>query len=211
MAEKNIEKSLVKNDKIIEDSILELGYDKLEDFKKELDDWKTVTVKIAIIGQSGAGKSTFINKFRGLTPKDKNKKDSEGNDLYAKVGLTETTVDIKRYEFAENKLIKLYDLPGAGTERFPIGTYPSLVKMEKYDAFILLTKDRFQVIVINCILRMFIVPNTSTNRNSQKRNLAVYEAIVFGVYLRKPLTYKKSIYHFLHQFWKNPYIRFSTK
>ena len=52
-----------------------------EDYHKilqELDQWRTTSVKIAIIGQSGVGKSTFINKFRGLTPRDKHKVDSEG-------------------------------------------------------------------------------------------------------------------------------------
>ena len=37
----------------------------------------------------------------------------------------------------------------------------------------------------------------------KKMNLAVNEAIVFGVYLQNPLTYKKYIYHFLHQFLKS--------
>ena len=40
-------------------------------------------------------------------------------------------------------------------------------------------------------------------RNSQKKNLAVYEEIVFGVYLQNPLTYRKSIYHYLHQVLKS--------
>ena len=53
--------------------------------QEELDQWKNTTVKIAVIGQSGVGKSSFINKFRGLTPKDKHKKDSQGNYLYAAV------------------------------------------------------------------------------------------------------------------------------
>ena len=42
------------------------------------------------------------------------------------------------------------------------------------------------------------------DRNSQKkRNLAVYEAIVFGLYLRNLLRYKKSFFYFLHQFLKS--------
>ena len=53
--------------------------------QEELDQWKNTKVKIAVIGQSGVGKSSFINKFRGLTPKDKHKKDSQGNYLYAAV------------------------------------------------------------------------------------------------------------------------------
>ena len=59
--------------------------EKMNEIQEELDQWKKTTVKIAIIGQSGVGKSSFINKFRGLTPKDKHKKDSQGNYLYAAV------------------------------------------------------------------------------------------------------------------------------
>ena len=67
-----------------------------------------------------------------------------GNDLYAKVGLTETTSKIQKYELAENPLIHLYDLPGAGMENFPISSYPKTVKMDDYDVFILLARGRFQ-------------------------------------------------------------------
>ena len=75
--------------------------------KQELEEWKNIAVKIAVIGQSGSGKSTFINKFRGLTPKDKFKTNSVGKKLYAPVGLKETTFDIVHYEFEENPLIQV--------------------------------------------------------------------------------------------------------
>ena len=90
-----------------------------------------------------SGKSTFINKFRGLTPRDKLKTNSVGKKLYAPVGLKETTFEIHQYEFEENPLIQLYDLPGAGTDNFPIETYSEKIQIDQYDAFVLLTKDRF--------------------------------------------------------------------
>ena len=37
----------------------------------------------------------------------------------------------------------------------------------------------------------------------KKRNLVVYEAINFGLYLRNPLSYKKYIFHYFHQFLKS--------
>ena len=83
------------------------SYLKLKKLKQELEEWKNITVKIAVIGQSGSGKSTFINKFRGLTPKDKFKTNSVGKKLYAPVGLKETTFDIVHYEFEENPLIQV--------------------------------------------------------------------------------------------------------
>ena len=46
-----------------------MSTENLDEILKELDQWKNTSIKIAIIGQSGVGKSTFINKFRGLTPR----------------------------------------------------------------------------------------------------------------------------------------------
>ena len=34
-------------------------------------------------------------------------------------------------------------MPGAGTNNFPVETYPKKIEMDQYDAFVLLTKDRF--------------------------------------------------------------------
>ena len=49
----------------------EVGKEQIElvnlEIEKELNAWETQTVKIAVIGQPGVGKSTWINKFRGLT------------------------------------------------------------------------------------------------------------------------------------------------
>ena len=45
--------------------------------------------------------------------------------------------------------------------------------------------------------------NFTGTETRKKRNLAVYEAIVFDAYLRNHLRYKKSIFHFLHQFLKS--------
>ena len=132
-----------QNDAMVRKAVKGLSQNKLNKLKEELEEWKNITVKIAIIGQSGSGKSTFINRFRGLTPKDKCKTNSIGENLYAPVGLKETTFEIIQYEFEENPKIQLYDLPGAGTKNFPVETYPKKIQMDQYDAFVLLTKDRF--------------------------------------------------------------------
>ena len=117
----------------------------LKGLQDKLDAWKTTPVNIAVTGQSGCGKSSFINRLRGLTPskEDQEKKDSEGNLLYAKTGVTECTTERKSYEFPGSPLIKLWDLPGAGTEKFPTDTYAADMSFGDYDLFIILTKDRF--------------------------------------------------------------------
>jgi ribosome biogenesis GTPase A len=33
--------------------------------KEELDEWKNVKISLAVVGYTGAGKSTFINAIRG--------------------------------------------------------------------------------------------------------------------------------------------------
>ncbi|XP_078673949.1 interferon-gamma-inducible GTPase 10-like [Branchiostoma floridae x Branchiostoma belcheri] len=61
-------------------------------------------VRIGIIGLSGAGKSTFINSFRGLRARDPGA---------AAVGTTETTVDTTEYRHPEHDHVILVDFPGA--------------------------------------------------------------------------------------------------
>ena len=114
----------------------------IDRWQKELEDYKSVQIKIAVIGQSRVGKSTFINKFRGFL-------DARGRPLnrynpkYAPVGLTQTTFSIKEYAFEENDYIKLVDLPGAGTPEFPIDKYEEIVKFKQYDAFVIITANTF--------------------------------------------------------------------
>ena len=115
----------------------------IKGIQEKLDEYKSATINIAVTGQSGSGKSSLINRLRGLTPKDKDRKDSEGNPLYAPVGVKETTTERKCYAFPDNPLIKLWDLPGAGTKSFQIANYAKDMKFEEYDAFVFLTKDRF--------------------------------------------------------------------
>ena len=134
-----------KGDEGLTKAFSEAGKEQIElvkhEIEKELNAWETQTVKIAVIGQSGVGKSTWINKFRGLTPFGKGEKGS----LYAKVDVIEGTKNVEKYVFEDNPNIQIYDLPGAGTRDFPIDQYPDLVKMDDYDVFLLLSKNRFQV------------------------------------------------------------------
>ena len=39
--------------------------------EEDLEAWQKVQVKIAVLGATGVGKSTFINRIRGLTVRDK--------------------------------------------------------------------------------------------------------------------------------------------
>ena len=98
----------------------------IESLKKDYDAIKNATVNIAISGQSGAGKSSLINAIVGRKVAD--------------VGITETTLHIKKYT---SNGIHFSDLPGCGTEKFPIKNYIEQCNLENFDAVIVVTANRF--------------------------------------------------------------------
>jgi len=103
--------------------------------ERKRDEWKQIPLNVAVIGRSGVGKSSFINAIRSLTA------DDEGG---AKVGVNETTVDVHHsYPHPSNSLLKFWDLPGVGTDRFPRQTYLSDSQVDRFDFFLLITADRF--------------------------------------------------------------------
>jgi predicted GTPase/uncharacterized protein (DUF697 family) len=98
----------------------------IENLKKEYDAIKKAIVNIAISGQSGSGKSSLINAIVGKK--------------VAQVGITETTLEIKKYT---SNGIHFSDLPGCGTEKFPVKNYIEHCKLESFDAVIIVTANRF--------------------------------------------------------------------
>ena len=104
-------------------------------FEKMLTSWKDVPVNIALMGNSGSGKSSLINAFRNLTA------DDEGG---AAVDVKECTKEPKSYSHPTNKNFNLWDLPGVGTPNFPKGSkYLQNVKFERYDFFLIVSSVRF--------------------------------------------------------------------
>jgi len=101
--------------------------------EKKRDELKNISLNVAVTGNSGVGKSSFINAIRGLDA------DDEGA---AEVGVTETTAEIKSYSHPNNPMLKFLDLPGVGTDRFPRETYLSDIGFERFDFFLLITAGR---------------------------------------------------------------------
>ncbi|XP_075824719.1 interferon-inducible GTPase 1-like [Microtus pennsylvanicus] len=91
-------------------------------------------ISIAVTGESGGGKSSFINALRGIGPEDQGA---------AEEGVTETTMIRNSYKHPKIQTLTLWDLPGIGTMNFPPKDYLEKVKFQEYDFFIIVSATRF--------------------------------------------------------------------
>nr|XP_012640976.2 interferon-inducible GTPase 1-like [Microcebus murinus] len=98
---------------------------------KEIDN---APLSIAVTGETGAGKSSFINALRGLGPED------EGA---APTGAVETTMERIPYTHPKFPCVTLWDLPGIGTRNFKPKDFLHNVKFGEYDFFIIVSATRF--------------------------------------------------------------------
>ncbi|XP_056597975.1 interferon-inducible GTPase 5-like [Triplophysa dalaica] len=103
--------------------------------KEYLKQKERVELNIGVTGESGSGKSKFVNAFRGLGDEDEDS---------AKTGPVETTMEPKVYPHPKYTNVKVWDLPGIGTPNFKADEYLQLVEFERYDFFIIVASDRFR-------------------------------------------------------------------
>ncbi|XP_066494161.1 interferon-inducible GTPase 5-like [Tiliqua scincoides] len=94
-----------------------------------------VCLDIAVTGECGSGKSTFVNAIRGLGDED---------DGAAPTGVVETTTLPTPYAHPKHPNVTVWDLPGIGTPNFQPSFYLEQVKLSRYDFFILLASERFR-------------------------------------------------------------------
>ncbi|XP_051960618.1 interferon-inducible GTPase 5-like [Xyrauchen texanus] len=109
----------------------------VDTIKHFLDQQDRVELNIAVTGESGSGKSTFINAFRGL-------RDEDEDEDSAETGEVETTKKPKAYKHPKYENVKFWDLPGIGTPKFKAHEYLEHVQFERYDFFIIIASDRFR-------------------------------------------------------------------
>ncbi|XP_072517940.1 interferon-inducible GTPase 5-like [Salminus brasiliensis] len=103
--------------------------------QEKINDMLNISLSIAVTGDTGAGKSTFINSIRNLAA------DDEGA---AKTGVVETTVEPTPYQHPTMPGVVFWDLPGIGSSTFLAKTYLKQVQFDKYDFFIIISSERFR-------------------------------------------------------------------
>ncbi|XP_070805834.1 interferon-inducible GTPase 5-like [Pituophis catenifer annectens] len=104
------------------------------EYQKHLKEIQNLPLNIALTGDAGVGKSSFVNAFRGV---------SDDDDEAAEVGPGKETLVIKAYPHPSFPNIKIWDLPGIGTYKVKAAKYLKNVQFEKYDVFIMVISDRF--------------------------------------------------------------------
>lgn len=103
--------------------------------KSKLCEWQEVEVSFGLTGDSGTGKSSFINTVRDVADDD---------DRAAKVGVRQTTLKPTCFTHPTNPKIKFWDLPGIGTPEYEnLETYCEKVPLKEYDAFLIFSSNRF--------------------------------------------------------------------
>jgi len=108
----------------------------MEKFLECANRWKNTEIKVAVVGQTGVGKSSFVNAIRNI-------KDPKHRSFAPVSSVREGTREIKTYHHPTHQNLIFYDLPGVGTPTFPRETYLKKIEIEKYDIFIIITAGRF--------------------------------------------------------------------
>ncbi|VTJ90031.1 interferon-gamma-inducible GTPase 10-like [Marmota monax] len=92
-------------------------------------------LNIAVTGESGAGKSTFINALRGVGHEEKDA---------AATGVVETTMERIPYQHPKLPNVIIWDLPGIGTTNFQPRKYLKKMMFGDYDFFIIIPYTLFK-------------------------------------------------------------------
>jgi GTP-binding protein EngB required for normal cell division/uncharacterized protein (DUF697 family) len=103
-------------------------YDDIERIKKQIEvDANSKPLNIALFGQPGSGKSSLINRLIGK-----------------KEAVTGASTDVTKkahvYEYGQ---LRLVDLPGYGTSKFPPNAWVSEFNPEDYDLFLCVFSGKF--------------------------------------------------------------------
>nr|XP_009682043.1 PREDICTED: interferon-inducible GTPase 5-like isoform X2 [Struthio camelus australis] len=93
-----------------------------------------ILLHIAVTGESGSGKSSFINAMCGL---------EDYEEGASEIGVIETTMKCRSYPHSQDSHVTFWDLPGIGSPEFRPDTYLKQVQFDRYDFFIIVSSSRF--------------------------------------------------------------------
>eukprot|EP00408_Alexandrium_pacificum_P006301 CAMPEP_0171223330 /NCGR_PEP_ID=MMETSP0790-20130122/35722_1 /TAXON_ID=2925 /ORGANISM="Alexandrium catenella, Strain OF101" /LENGTH=434 /DNA_ID=CAMNT_0011689301 /DNA_START=16 /DNA_END=1317 /DNA_ORIENTATION=- len=110
------------------------------------------TVNVAVVGNSGVGKSLFINTVRGIR---------HGSPEWAPVGVNETTTEPRMYAYPGEARTRLWDVAGAGSPKCPRENYIRNIGLRYFDVVLVLSASRFTETEIKLLaeLKLHGVPN----------------------------------------------------
>ncbi|KAM9114712.1 uncharacterized protein ACDP82_019373 [Pangshura tecta] len=91
---------------------------------------KNAKLKVAVVGETGSGKSSFVNATRGLKEHDADA---------AETGVVGTMVEPKGYAHPEHPNVMLWDLP----MNCPLDTFLEQRHVRHYDLFVIVSCGRF--------------------------------------------------------------------
>eukprot|EP00042_Codosiga_hollandica_P022769 m.86442 g.86442 ORF g.86442 m.86442 type:complete len:274 (+) comp50920_c0_seq1:3-824(+) len=111
-------------DKLVRDAQAALGIDPVKHYN------------IAFCGSTGGGKSSLVNMFLSLNGDPKDAKD-------ARVGVTECTMEPTKYDHPTIPHLKLWDIPGAGTEAHSATAYFADKHLYAFDVVLVISAGRF--------------------------------------------------------------------
>lgn len=100
-------------------------------------DWLPEGINWAVCGESGCGKSSFINSVRNLRASDPGA---------AAVGVCECTSEPQAFDFPGLSHVKIWDLPGANTRKIPAAGYIRRFGLRHFNGVIVITGERLTTI-----------------------------------------------------------------
>ncbi|XP_007575198.1 interferon-inducible GTPase 5-like isoform X1 [Poecilia formosa] len=106
---------------------------KINQYLEQIDDMQ---LNIGITGETGSGKSSFVNAFRGIKNKDQQA---------APVGVREKSKAVGPYFHPNYPNVILWDLPGIGSTTWPTDEYVNKIKFDTFDFFIIASDTPFRV------------------------------------------------------------------
>ncbi|CAM2112717.1 unnamed protein product [Caretta caretta] len=99
-----------------------------------LESLESIQLDVGITGETGSGKSSFINALRGLGDEDAGA---------ACTGVVETTREPTPYQHPRYPNLTIWYLPGIGTPNFHPDAYLEQVGFSRYDIFFIIASQRF--------------------------------------------------------------------